>query len=175
MFTIRIRSTKYIDVFVSDTTAVQSIKVSQSPILTRTDGEHILSFGIKNDSNVEEKIHITSVLSNIFGYQKEFTFDTIIPANTWVILTTPSFILPVYGWPFRFKSKISYTPQFNFNIIGGTHPSKIYTWWIKISQTLLFVWTRQSGLVIGIVLLILYSIFRTKKKVPSKEITWDLK
>lgn len=82
MFTIRIRSTKYIDVFVSNTTAVQSIKVSQSPILTATDDEHILSFGIKNEGNVEEKVHITSTLSNVFGYQKEFIFDTIIPANT---------------------------------------------------------------------------------------------
>lgn len=175
IFTIRIRSTKYIDVFVSNTTAVQSIKVSQSPILTATDDEHILSFGIKNEGNVEEKVHITSTLSNVFGYQKEFIFDTIIPANTWIILTTPSFILPTYGWPFRFKSRISYTPQFNFNIIWWTHPSKIYSWWIKTAQTLLFVWTRQSRTAIGIVLLILYSIFRTKKKIPSEENTWDLK
>lgn len=172
MFTIRIRSTKYIDVFVSNTTAMQSIKVSQSPILTKTDGEHILSFGIKNEGNVEEKVHITSVLSNIFGYQKEFMFDTIIPANSWVILTTPNFILPVYGWPFRFKSKISYTPQFNFNIIGGTHPSKIYTWWIKISQTLVFVWTRQSRTAILIILFIILWIFRKNKKAPNTPV-WN--
>lgn len=82
MLTVRIRSVKYIDIFVTDRKAIQTIKVSQSPILTKTDNEYILSFGLENQGNIEEKIHITSILSNIFGYQKEFTFDTIIPANT---------------------------------------------------------------------------------------------
>jgi len=44
MFTIRIRSTKYIDIFVADTQAKQMIKLSQSPILTKIDNEHIISF-----------------------------------------------------------------------------------------------------------------------------------
>lgn len=82
MLTVRIRSVKYIDVFVTDRKAIQTIRVSQSPILTKTDNEHILTFGIENKGNIEEKIQITSILSNTFGYQKEFTFDTIIPANT---------------------------------------------------------------------------------------------
>jgi len=169
MLTVRIRSVKYIDVFVTDRKAIQTIKVSQSPILTKTDNEYILSFGLENQGNIEEKIHITSILSNIFGYQKEFTFDTIIPANTWVILTTPSFVLPIYGWPFRFKSKISYTPQFNFNITNGKHPSEIYKGGIKNSQTLLFVRTRQSWLTLGIIMLILYSIFHRRKKPSDKK------
>ncbi len=166
-FTVRIRSTKYIDVFVSDTKAIQTINLSQSPILTKVDDEYIISFWIANKGNIEEKLHITSVLSNIFGYQKEFTFDTIIPANTWVILTTPTFIMPVYWGPYRFKNKISYTPQFNFNITNGTHPSKIYSGGIRNTLTLLFVWTRQSWVVIIILLLIIYSIFRPLRRSPN--------
>jgi len=160
MFSVRIRSIKYVDVFVSDTKTVQAIKLSQSPILTKMDNEYIISFWIKNEGNVEEKLHIVSTLSNIFGYQKEFTFDTIIPANTWMILTTPNFIMPVYGGPYRFKSRISYTPQFNFNITNGTHPSKIYTWGIKKTQTLIFVRTRQSWTAVIILILIIIAISR---------------
>jgi len=44
MFSVRIRSIKYVDVFVSDTKAVQAIKLSQSPILTKMDNEYIISF-----------------------------------------------------------------------------------------------------------------------------------
>lgn len=176
MFTVRIRSIKYIDVFVSDSPAIQAIKLSQSPILAKMDGEYVISFWIKNKGNVEEKLHIVSTLSNMFWYQKEFIFDTIIGPNTGSILTTESFILPVYGWPFRFRSKISYTPQFNFNITDDnrTHPPEIYIWGKKYIQTLLFIWTRQSRVVIAILSLIIYNIFRPRKKVSSTN-TWDLK
>lgn len=164
MFTIRIGVVKFIDIFVGNTDPIQVIQLSQSPILTKVDNEHIVSFWVENKGNVEEKINVTSIISNIFWFQKEFTFETIIPPNTWMILTTPSFVLPIYGWPYRFKSEITYTPQFNFNIIDGEHPSKLYAWGTRKTQTILFVRTRQSRLTIGIIVLILYSIFRKRKK-----------
>jgi len=164
MFTIRIRSIKYIDIFVNDTQASQAITLSQSPTLTNIDNEYIISFWIKNEWNVPEKIHIVSVLSNIFGYQKEFVFDTVLAANTWIILTTPSFVLPIYGWIFQYKNTISYVPEFDFNITEGKQPSEIYTGGTKKTQTLLFVWTRQSGLTIFIIFFIILWIFRPRKK-----------
>lgn len=78
MFTIRIRAIKYLDVFVSETKPIQTIRLSQSPTISKTDDEYIMSFWIQNKGNIAEKIHITSILSNIFWFQKEFTFDTRI-------------------------------------------------------------------------------------------------
>lgn len=167
MLTVRIRSIKFVDIFVAWTQAKQMIKLSQSPILTRIDDEYIISFGIKNEGNVPENIHIVSKISNIFGYQKDFVFDTTIPAQTWTILTTQSFVLPAYGGPYRFKNKISYIPQFNFNITNGTHPSALYAWGTKRTQTILFVRSRQSRLTLGILWLFIYAIFRRKKTIQQ--------
>jgi hypothetical protein len=164
MFTIRIRSIKYVDVFVSELKAKQTIRMSQSPIITKIDNEYIISFWIQNRGNVPEKIHITSLLSNIFWYQREFTFDATIPANEETILTTENFIMPIYGWPYRFKNKIAYTPEFNFNITNWTQPSEIYAWGTKRTQTLLFVWTRQSWLTIIIIASIIFGIFYKRKR-----------
>lgn len=168
MFTVRIRSVKYIDILVTDTEPIQAIKLFQAPMLTQVDNEYIVSFGIKNEGNVPEKIHITSTISNIFWYQKDFVFDTTIPAQTWILLTTQSFVLPVYWWPYRFKNKILYTPQFNFNITDGKHPSEIYKGWTKKTQTILFVRTRQSWLTIIIIGLMIYGIFKKRKKETIK-------
>jgi len=163
MLTVRIRAIKFLDIFVGNTEPTQVIKLSQSPILTKIDDEYIISFGIKNEGNIAEKLYIVSTLSNIFGYQKEFIFDTRIEANTGKILTTESFIMPVYGGPYRFQSKISYMPEFNFNITDGTHPSALYAWGTKKMQTLLFVRTRQSRLTLWLIGLIIYAIFKRKK------------
>ncbi|MFA7298195.1 MAG: hypothetical protein WC010_00975 [Candidatus Absconditabacterales bacterium] len=167
IFTVRIRSIKYIDIFVSNSKAVQMITLSQSPILTKIDNEYIITLGLINKGNVPEKLHITSVLSNIFGFQKDFAFDVNIPANTGILLTTPSFIMPIYGGPYLFKNKISYTPDFNFNITNGTHPSDIYIGGIKRTQTLLFVWTRQSWLTIIILALFFYVLYGAIRERPN--------
>lgn len=78
MFTVRIRAVKFIDMFVGNTNPIQVIKVSQSPKIKKTNEEYSISFSIKNKGNVPEKLHITSTLSNMFGYYKEFTFDAIV-------------------------------------------------------------------------------------------------
>lgn len=127
MFTLRVRSVKYIDVFVSDTQAVEAINITQAPSLTQVGDEYIIQVGVENQGNVEEKLQITSVLSNVFGYQKEFVFDVVLPPATGTLLTTPSFVFPIYGGPYTFKTTVTHTPQFNFNIVDGVHPSKIYT------------------------------------------------
>lgn len=174
MLTVRIRSIKYIDIFVANKTPIQVIKLSQAPILTRIDNEYIISFWLVNQWNIDEKIHVVNTLSNIFGYQKEFNFDAIIPANTWIILTTPSFIMPIYGWPYRFKGKISYTPQFDFNITQWVHPSQLYAWGTKKMQALLFIRSRQSRITIGMLGFFIYVSWRIKKKPQAKQ-AWDLK
>lgn len=169
MFTVRIRSIKYLDIYVSETKAVQVISLSQSPTISKIDNEYIISFWIKNEGNLPEKIHITSILSNILWYQKEFNFDTILEANTGIIFTTPRFILPVYGGPFWFTNTISYSPEFNFNITDGTNPSEMYAWGTKKTHTLLFVRSRQSWVALLILLLIIIWIFRTRKRPQSKK------
>ena len=165
MFTIRIRSIKYVDIFVSDTQAVQMIYVSQSPILKKLKDEWVVTLWVNNRGNVDEKIHVTNVISNMFGYYKDFILDATVPANTGILLTTPSFILPAYGWPFWFTSKISYTPEFNFNITSGKHPSQIYAGGTRKIRTILFVWTRQSRTTIFVLLTFVFLIYwGTKKK-----------
>lgn len=170
MFAIRIRSVKYLDFFVTETDPIQAIKTTKSPKIEKIDDEYIISFWIFNEGNVAEKIHITSSISNIFWYQKDFVFDTIIEAHTGITITTPTFILPLYGWPFWFKKTIAYTPDFNFNIIDGEHPSQIYTWGTKKTQNILFIRTRQSWISILIVLLIILAIFRTQKKPQTQKV-----
>lgn len=164
MFTIRIRSIKYLDVFVSDTESIQAFALSQKPKFNKIGDEYEINLWIFNKGNIDENIHIKSTLSNIFGFTKEFYFDLTLPANTWMILTTPSFILPVYGWFFWLKSEIAYTPMFNFNITNAQEPSQIYTEGIKNTQTLLFVWTRQSRIMIIILLVFILWIFRISHK-----------
>jgi len=168
-FNIIIRSAKFIDIFVSGTKPIQALEIFQNPDIQRVwaDNEYIITLWVVNKGNVDEKVHIVSLLSSL-TYQEEFSFDIIIPANTWTIFTTPSFILPVYGWPFRFTSKIAYTPEFNFNIIDGKQPSQIYEGWIKHTQTLLFVRTRPSGIIIAIVVLLIYRTIR-KRAIRKKQ------
>lgn len=160
MFTIRLRSIKYLDVLVSDTKAVQVLDISQWARIKRMGDEYIITLWIKNKGNVDEKVHITSILSNMFWYQKDFSFDVIIPASSWIVLTTPSFILPVYGWLFQLKSTIDYTPKFNFNITDGKQPSQIYAWWTKTIQNILIVWTRESWIILIIIILCATGIVR---------------
>lgn len=154
-----IRSAKFIDVFVSGANPTQMIDIFQNPKIKKIGNEYSITLWIANNGNVDEKIHIQSLLSN-FARLKDFSFDTTIPADARIIFTTPTFILPIYGWPFWFTSETSYTPEFNFNIIDGKHPSEIYIGGTKKIQTILFVWTRQSGVIIGIILLLVYWMIR---------------
>ena len=174
IFTIRIRSIKYVDIFVSDTKAIQMVYISKSPNIKKIWEEYAVTLWLKNKGNVDEKIHVTSVIYNMFGYQKDFVSDVTIPANTGILVTTPSFVLPGYGWPFRFTSKISYTPEFNFNVTNGEHPSTIYTGWIRKIRTILFVRTRRSWISIFIIIFFILAIivWSRKKQIEKK---WNKK
>ena len=152
MFTIRVRVVKYIDVFVSNGKVIQVVKMSPNPTIQKEWDEYTITIAMVNKGNVDEKITITSTLSNILGYKKNISFDAVIPANTWITLTTKSFIPPTYGGPFLLSSKIAYTPQFNFNITDGKQPSEIYSWGTINIQNLLFIWTRQLWVTIGILI-----------------------
>lgn len=166
MFTIRVSSAKYIDVFVSATQAIEAINITQAPSLTKVGDEYIIQVGVENQGNVEEKLQITSVLSNVFGYQKEFVFDIVLPPATGTLLTTPSFVFPIYGGPYTFKTTVTHTPQFNFNIVDGVHPSKIYIWWVEKYRHMFFIWTWQAGVAIVVFILFVRWLIRsfTKKK-----------
>lgn len=169
-FSIRIRAIKFIDMLVSDSPAKQMIDISQVPKLIKSKNEYIVQIGIQNKGNISEKIHISSLLSNIFWYQKEFTFDVTVPANEEILLTTQSFIMPIYWGPYLFSSKIAYTPEFDFNITNKNqkHPSEIYIWGQKHIQKIFFIWTRQSWLMIWIFWLLIYVIFFKKKEKSLK-------
>ncbi len=159
-FNVIVRSAKFIDFFVSDIQAKQSLYITQSPKIKKNWDEYQISLWITNKGNIEEKIHMVNVLSNIFGYQEDTAIDAIIPADTWMIFTSPAFILPVYGWPFRLTTKITYVPEFNFNITNGKEPSGIYDGGTKKIQTVVFVRTRQFWAAIAILLLFVYGIIR---------------
>lgn len=163
MINVIVRSAKFIDVFVGKGKVSQVISMT-TPTIKKVGDEYILTLWINNKGNVDEKISITSTLSNIIGPKKEFKFDSIVPANTWIIFTTTSMVLPTFGWIFLLKSKVTYTPQFNFNITNGKKPSEMYTWGIKNIQNFLFIWTRRSGIMIFITLLILYIIIKYIQK-----------
>lgn len=164
MFSIRVRSVKYIDVFVSDTQAVEAIHITQAPSLTQVGDEYIIQVGVENQGNVEEKLQITSVLSNIVGYQKEFVFDLVLAPATGTLLTTPSFVFPIYGGPYTFKTTVTHTPQFNFNIVDGVHPSKIYTWWSEKYAHMFFIRTWQAGVAIIVFILFVRWLIRSFSK-----------
>jgi len=88
-----------------------------------------------------------------------------------MLLTTNSFILPVYGGLFWVHSKITYTPEFNFNITNGKQPAQAYIPGTKNIRNILFVWTRPSWVVLAILIWIIYRIIkkRTKKPIEEKE------
>jgi len=158
--TVTVRSAKFIDILVTTGEVKQMINISPSPTLQQKEDEYVLNIGIINKGNVEEKTQITSVLSNILGYKKEFIFDVIVPANTGIVLTSKSFVLPKYGWVFLLSSKLSYTPQFNFNITDGKQPSEVYAGGTKNMQHILFVRNLQSGIAILIIVLFIWGIIR---------------
>ncbi len=157
MFTVRVRAVKYLDILVSDGKISQVVTMSQKPTIKKVGDEYVITMWVKNKGNVDEKIHITSTLFNILGFKKDFIFDVIIPADTGILLTTPSFILPGYWGLFLLNGSISYEPQFNFNITNGKQPSQLYTWWTKNIQNLFFIWTRISWVVLLVVLLLILS------------------
>lgn len=82
MFPIRIRSIKYLDVFVSDTKSIQAITIDQKPKFKKIGDEYEINIAISNKGNIDENIHIKSILYNIFGYSKDFSLDASIAANT---------------------------------------------------------------------------------------------
>lgn len=169
MFTIRIRSVKFIDMLVSNTEAIQTLIISQAPTIQKTGDEYNIQIWITNSGNVDEKIDITSKIFNRLGYEKENIFSTIIPANSGIIYTTPNFILPAYGWFFLVNNKLSYTPEFNFNITDGDSSiSNNYQWGTKKIQKMLFVWTRTSGILIFIIIFLISRIIRKQSKKRKK-------
>ena|GEM_PF-1780760 len=66
MFTIRIRSIKYLDVLISDTKPIQALLISQGPMIKKVGDEYQMSIGIHNKGNVSENIQINGAIFNIF-------------------------------------------------------------------------------------------------------------
>jgi len=163
MFSVRVRAVRYLDVLVSDGKAIQAIIISQKPHIQKKGNEYVVIMWIKNNWNVDEKIHIDSAIYNALWFKQSFAFDAIIPVDTWMVFTSPSFILPVYGWLFLLSSKIGYTPQLNFNIDNGKPSAQMYTGGTKNLQNISFIWTRTSWVLLFISLLIVISWIRKKQ------------
>lgn len=163
MFSVRVRAVRYLDVLVSDGKAIQAIVISQKPHIQKKGNEYVVTMWVKNNWNVDEKIHIASTIYNILWFKQSFAFDAIIPVDTWIVFTSPSFILPVYGWLFLLNSKIEYTPQLNFNIDNGKPSAQIYTGGTKNLQKIYFIWTRISWVLLFMFLLLIISWIRKKQ------------
>lgn len=155
-----VRSAKFIDMFVSTGEVEQSVNIHQKTSIKKQGDEYVVSLWIVNKGNIDEKMQIKTTVSNILGFKKEFIFDIILPASTWITITSEKFILPGYGWPFRLSSKIVYTPEFNFNITDGEGISKIHEWGTKNIQNISFVRTRRSGIVIFFFLFVVWRNIR---------------
>ena len=82
MVSVMVRSAKFIDIFVSSGKVIQVVKMSPKPTIQKAGDEYTITVSMINKGNVEEKINITSTLSNILGYKKDISFDAVIPANT---------------------------------------------------------------------------------------------
>ncbi len=167
MFDIVVRAVKYADIYVWEVVPVQTLHMTKSPKLQKIEDEYTATFWISNQGNVDEKVQIITTIFNIFWYQKEITTTIIIPASSWVLLTTPSFILPIYKWIFLIKTKIIYQPHFNFDITASKNPNKAYIWGTKTSVTLQYIWSWYSLLVIGSMVMIIYVLI--KKKIYSRD------
>ena len=166
MFSIVLRSVKFIDILVTNTKPIQVIKVSQRPKIIKIGDEYQISFWLKNKGNVQEKISITTILSNGI-FEKEFIFDTIIPKNTWMIFTTPTFILPFYKWIFFAKNKITYEPKFDFDLTNKNNSGNnlgIYKGGTKTILKFFFVWSWQSVVFFLFLLLLLTLIIKKRIK-----------
>lgn len=164
MFTVRFRTVKYLDVLVSDSQAIQAINISQKPSIQKKGNEYIISLWIINTGNIDENVHVVSTLSNVLWFRQEFIFDTILSSDTWTTFTSPSFILPMYGWPFVLSTKIRYTPHNNFNIDNEKVTSDIYTWGTKNIKNIFFLWTWQFGILLLLIFLLIGSFIRMVHK-----------
>lgn len=168
MFGVVVRSAKFVDIFVSSGRVKQAIDVPQDPKIEKVGDEYTITLWISNNGNIDEKLHITTSISNMLGFQQTFEFDMMAGANTWIEITTPSFLLPTYGWAFLLKSTIVYTPEVDFNITSKKPSTTIYAWWTKTVQNMIFFWTRQTWVVIFLLLRWLRSIYRKRNKREKK-------
>ena len=66
MFSIVVRSVKYIDIYVEKTSIMQSISIDQSQKIKKQEDEYSLDFFLVNKGNIDEKVNVKTTISNIF-------------------------------------------------------------------------------------------------------------
>ena len=175
MFSLKIRKVGYIDIMVGWESSVKSsIKVldtvwgvfsTNKKVKAEVDGQNRLKLGflIENAGNISQNISITGTITNMLGFEKDFSITTqqIAPGSTSELKANVG-ILPIYKWLYNISFNIQNTPQFIFPIAN----EKLKQPWYMSDTASIFIFSRIRVVVLIIVLLLLYKLFaprRTRK------------
>jgi len=130
---------------------------------------------IANRWNIDQKIILTGIIKNRFGYEWKFeTSGTIITANTKMILISNEIRIPSYKWFFIVKSNLTNDPIFDFDITKSNLKNEYSTSWLTIIKNTTMLWSRLYIvlliLIIALIvtLIIKYSTNKWKKTSTKK-------
>lgn len=168
MFSLQVRKVGYMDIMVWwESDIKSSIKVlnitwgifsTNKKVKAEVDDKNNLklSFLVANEWNIRQIITITGTITNLLGFQQNFSVDAnnMAPGskNTF---TVDVGILPVYKWLFAVDFTIQSEPQFMFPIANEELKKP---WYISdTSKIFLFSWIQVIAFVV--ILLVLYKLF----------------
>lgn len=169
MFSFKFRTAYYLDFFVAwEFTWTNKISIKKNDISLDPSWAIIIDGIIQNDSALNNVVNITWIISNIFGYHKEFVLSGIkLKASGESAFNNKDLsdknYLPRYKWLFNIKLHISYQPYFEFDASNLKldpdvleEKQMIYsTNYFEMPRTIVWVW--------ALVVLLMFFAFRKPK------------
>ncbi|MFA5747893.1 MAG: hypothetical protein WC872_02145 [Candidatus Absconditabacterales bacterium] len=171
MFNILVRKAKFVDALVgANFNRGISLKdfpskgISTNPKINLSfeKSDLILKLNVVNSGSIDEKVSISGTISNIFGYKKDFNFDsTPLYADSIIQLIKNIGGMPYYKGLFTLKLNLISLVNLDFNT--ANFPEQIKNP-ITISESVkifIFPWI-IVGAIIGLVILILLLVYLFK-------------
>lgn len=154
-----------IDILVGGSEVKPKLEISNI-YLSWYDTNQKIILEIANRWNIDQKIILTGIIRNRFGYEWKFeTSGTTIPANTKMILTSNEIRIPSYKWFFIVKSNLTNDPIFDFDITKSNLKNEYSTSWLTIIKNTTMLRSRlYIILIILIIMLVIAVIIKFSQK-----------
>lgn len=143
------------------------LEVSNLEKSINENGELVLTFDVKNLWNLENKISVDWIISNIFWFKKSYTSDQLwIDANVlpWrdISVEVNMWLIPNYWGLFNIEFNVTWTPYFSYDVSDDFDKSLLepltYT-----EKTTYFEMPWLIAIIIVVVIILLIVLFRKPK------------
>jgi len=137
------------------------------------DTDKRLVLEVRNRWNIDQKISLTWVIRNIFGYKQSFEISgTIIEKNQDLEVVSSNIRIPSYKWLFVVESNLINEPIFDFDITTSNLKNEYSSAWLTILKNYTMFWSRlYIVLIILIILLIVALIAKSKRNIKPQSST----